>query len=330
MSFATEDLVYGVVEGAIVAMFAAAGHDVATPFPRICVRRGDAEVRLGQAGPPARAWRSRTCCRSFADGLPRLCATRFAEPDGAVRGFVVTGRRQLLAQASRRPGRRPATQLGGAASRGPGSCRRGRHQSSALKVVRRRAAASRPFDAGRWLARRPAAVHGRDQRRRSRDVLGRLRLQVAKRAGLLQAGRLQVSSGSRDSRCSSGTRDEKRWNSMHHPFTSPRPRGRAVARVGARSRARARLRPRAERLRNRRRQHQDSSRRRAAARVPAARHLGRGRARRDSASSSTRSSTARRRMAASRSASIASSRSCAAKRRSARSSRFRKRRRPWI
>ncbi len=35
MSFASEDLVYGVVEGAIVAMFAVAGHAVATPFPRV-------------------------------------------------------------------------------------------------------------------------------------------------------------------------------------------------------------------------------------------------------------------------------------------------------
>src|SRR5689334_25022954 len=34
MSFATEDLVYGIVEGAIQAMFAAAGHTVAAPFPR--------------------------------------------------------------------------------------------------------------------------------------------------------------------------------------------------------------------------------------------------------------------------------------------------------
>src|SRR5688572_31982517 len=35
MSFATEELVFGVVEGAIQAMFAAAGHAVETPFPRI-------------------------------------------------------------------------------------------------------------------------------------------------------------------------------------------------------------------------------------------------------------------------------------------------------
>jgi aspartyl-tRNA synthetase len=54
------------------------------------------------------------------------------------------------------------------------------------------------------------------------DVLGRLRLQVAKNAGLL---------GSTDFRFCWVTEfpllewnaDEKRWDSMHHPFTSPRP-----------------------------------------------------------------------------------------------------------
>jgi len=54
------------------------------------------------------------------------------------------------------------------------------------------------------------------------DVLGRLRLQVAKNAGLL---------GATDFRFCWVTEfpllewnaDEKRWDSMHHPFTSPRP-----------------------------------------------------------------------------------------------------------
>ncbi len=53
MSFATEELVYGVVEGAIQAMFEAAGHDVDDAVSRASVRRGDARVRIGQAGPAA-------------------------------------------------------------------------------------------------------------------------------------------------------------------------------------------------------------------------------------------------------------------------------------
>jgi len=35
MSFATEDVVYQIVEGAIRAMWQVAGHGVPTPFPRI-------------------------------------------------------------------------------------------------------------------------------------------------------------------------------------------------------------------------------------------------------------------------------------------------------
>src|SRR5262245_6568669 len=53
MSFATEELVYGVVEGAIVAMFAAAGHRVATPFPRVSY--DDAMLKYGSDKPDLRA-----------------------------------------------------------------------------------------------------------------------------------------------------------------------------------------------------------------------------------------------------------------------------------
>ena len=52
MSFATEDLVYGVVEGAIQAMFAAAGIEVETPFPRISY--DEAMLRYGSDKPDLR------------------------------------------------------------------------------------------------------------------------------------------------------------------------------------------------------------------------------------------------------------------------------------
>ncbi len=50
MSFASESLVYGIVEGAIVAMFETAGFPVADAVSARVVRRRDAEVRIGQAG----------------------------------------------------------------------------------------------------------------------------------------------------------------------------------------------------------------------------------------------------------------------------------------
>src|SRR5205823_12031866 len=52
MSFASEKLIYGVVEGAVEAMWTAAGHVVTTPFPRVSYR--DALLRYGSDKPDLR------------------------------------------------------------------------------------------------------------------------------------------------------------------------------------------------------------------------------------------------------------------------------------
>src|SRR5580765_1813511 len=52
MSFATEDVIYGIVEGAIQAMFAVAGKNVVTPFPRIGY--DEAMLRYGSDKPDLR------------------------------------------------------------------------------------------------------------------------------------------------------------------------------------------------------------------------------------------------------------------------------------
>ena len=171
MSFATEELVYGIVEGAIAAMFACRRpRRSTTPFPRVSYDDAMRDVRIGQAGPAARAWRSRTCCRC-SPTLCRSSSTQLPEAERAIRGFVVPGAGELLAQASRRSrGEQDATvgreriawaRLGDA----------GVTQSSALKVFGAERAASRRFDAGGRRRGRPAAVHGwrrRAGRRRAR------------------------------------------------------------------------------------------------------------------------------------------------------------------
>ena len=152
--------------------------------------------------------------------------------------------------------------------------RRGAHQLGA-EGGRRRACSS-GVRRGRRRATATAALHGRARRRTSPTCSGRLRLQVAKRAGLLKPT-TSGSSGSPSSRCSSGTRTRSAGTRC---TIRSRRRGRRTCRCSRSapgSRPRARLRPRAQRLGDRRRQHPNSSRRRAAARVPAARHLGRGR-----------------------------------------------------
>jgi aspartyl-tRNA synthetase len=89
MSFATEDLVYGVVEGAIVAMFKAAGHDVATPFPRMAY--DEAMLKYGSDKPDLRpGMEIADLLPVFAGGLPEF-VNEIPEPDRAIRGFVVKG-----------------------------------------------------------------------------------------------------------------------------------------------------------------------------------------------------------------------------------------------
>ena len=95
MSFATEELVYGVVEGAIKAMFAAAGHDGGDAVPAHGVRRGDAASTDRTSRTCGRAWRSRTSARRS----PSRRSGSFRE--------AVAGRRRR--PRLRRAGRRDAT-----------------------------------------------------------------------------------------------------------------------------------------------------------------------------------------------------------------------------
>ena len=192
-----------------------------------------------------------------------------------MRGFVVPGAGESLAQAARRSGRGRRGSSGGRiawARIGDAGV-----TSSGAEGVRRRAARSGDSTPAGGSAGDLLAVHGAAPATQVADVLGRLRLQVAKARGPAQARRLPVPLGHRVP----AVRVERRREALGLDAPSVHVAaagGRAAARVGARARARARLRPGAERLGDRRRQHPDSSRRRAAARLPAARHLGRGRA----------------------------------------------------
>jgi len=215
MSFATEELVYGVVEGAIQAMFAAAGHKVAAPFPRISY--DEAMARYGSDKPDLRpGMEIADLLPIFATDLPEF-VRELPEAERAIRGFVVRGagghsRKQLddlVAAGTSLGGRIAWARLGDAGV-----------SSSGLKI----------FGAERLQQAISAAGGGAGDlllfmagtAKQVADVLGRLRLHVAKAAGLL---------GATDFRFCWVTEfpllewnaDEKRWDSMHHPFTSPRP-----------------------------------------------------------------------------------------------------------
>jgi aspartyl-tRNA synthetase len=215
MSFATEELVYGIVEGAVKAMWAAAGYAVETPFPRIPY--DDALRRFGSDKPDLRAG------MEIADLLPVVAADppeflrELPAGERALRGFVVPGagaysRKQLddlVATGTTLGGRIAWARAGDAGV-----------TSSGLKLYGAerlqeaiRAAGGGPGDLLVFMGGRAVQVA---------DVLGRLRLHVARAANLLRPDdfRFVWVTGFPLFEYNA---DEQRWDSMHHPFTSPRP-----------------------------------------------------------------------------------------------------------
>ena len=215
MSFATEDLVYGIVEGAIVSMFKAAGHDVATPFPRVAY--DEAMLKYGSDKPDLRpGMEIADLLPVFAGGLPDFLK-EIPEPDRAIRGFVVKGaggysRKQLddlVAAGTSLGGRIAWARIGEAGV-----------TSSGLKVFGAQPLEQAIAHAGG--SRGDLLLFMAGKRTQVADVLGRLRLQVAKAAGLLNPDDFKFLWVTEFPLFEYDT-DEKRWNSMHHPFTSPRP-----------------------------------------------------------------------------------------------------------
>ncbi|HUL74912.1 MAG TPA: aspartate--tRNA ligase [Vicinamibacterales bacterium] len=216
ISFATEELVYGIVEGAITAMFEAAGHTVQTPFPRIGY---DEAMRVyGSDKPDLRPGMPiADVSRHFVDS-PFSVFKDAVAGGGVVRGFVVTGggrysRKDLdgLADQAKQLGASGLVWVRVAA---------GAVQSSALKAAGE-APLRQAFDAAGGkegdlllLAAGAEALVAK--------VLGQLRLVVAKREELLKPEDFRFA-WITEFPLFEWNEDEKRWDSMHHPFTSPRP-----------------------------------------------------------------------------------------------------------
>ena len=215
VSFATEEVVYGIVEGAIAAMFAAAGYKVTTPFPRISY--DDAMRRYGSDKPDLRpGMEIADLLPVFAADLPEFVAA-LPEAERAIRGFVVTGggsysRKQLddlVAAGATLGGRIAWARIGDAGVTSSGLKLFGAERLQAsIERARGKAGDLLIFMAG------PAAQVA--------DVLGRMRLHVAKAAGLLKPDDFRFLWVT-EFPLFEYNADEKRWDSMHHPFTSPRP-----------------------------------------------------------------------------------------------------------
>jgi aspartyl-tRNA synthetase len=216
MSFASEELVYGIVEGAIREMFAAAGREVATPFPRVTF--DDAMARYGSDKPDLRPGMPIVDVSShFADSPFGVFRDAIGQ-GGVVRGFVVAGgakySRKTLDDLAEQ-----ARQLGGSGLIWT-RLADGALQSSALKQAGDAPLRAALDAAGGTsgdlllLAAGPSA--------KVADVLGQLRILVARRENLLRPDDFRplwvTGFPLFDWRP-----DEKRWDPMHHPFTAPRP-----------------------------------------------------------------------------------------------------------
>jgi aspartyl-tRNA synthetase len=215
MSFATEELVSGIVEGAIAQMFAVAGHVVEVPFPRLTY--DEAMRSYGSDKPDLRPGMPITdVSATFADSTFSVFREAIGG-GGVVRGFVVTGgarysRKDLDDLAAQ------ARQLGGTGLIWV-RLAQGTLQSSALKAAGESALRA-AFDAagGRdedllLLAAGPPDTIA--------HLLGQLRLVVAKKEKLLKADEFRFVWVT-EFPLFGWNADESRWDSMHHPFTAPR------------------------------------------------------------------------------------------------------------
>ena len=216
MSFADEDLVFGVVEGAIAAMFSAAGHDVATPFPRLTY--ADALLRYGSDKPDLRPGMEIADLGAHVADSPFALFREAVAGGGVVRGFVVPGgaaysRKDLDGLAAQ------ARQLGA------GGLVWVRRNASALQSSALKAAGEAPlaamFEAAGGVEGGLLLVAVGDAALVAR-VLGQIRLSVARREGLLDARDFRFAWVT-DFPLLEWNPDERRWDSMHHPFTAPKP-----------------------------------------------------------------------------------------------------------
>ncbi len=211
MSFATEELVYGIVEGAIKTMFETAGFAVRTPF----VRMGY-DVAMGTYGSDKPDLRPGMLIRDVSEVFRESPFGVFRDAvagGGVVRGFAVKGagkysRREVdeLVEAAKQFGASGLVWL--------------KTDKSSPKAIEGDAIA-RVF-AACGAAADDLVLLACGEEEPTAKVLGNLRLHVAKKENLLNPTDFQFCWVT-EFPLFEWDPDERRWNAMHHPFTSPRP-----------------------------------------------------------------------------------------------------------
>lgn len=215
MSFATQNLVFSIIEPVIQRIFREVGRDITVPFPRMSY--ADAMARYGSDKPDLR------CGMPIVDLSAAFSQSSFGpfrevlDRAGAVRGMVVAGggkwsRRevdQLVDEAQQlgAPGLVWVRQQADGALQGSANKAIGEETLRAALA----AAESGPDGLLVMTAGDPMAVS---------KILGQLRLSIAKRQNLLRPDEF-VFTWVVDFPLLEWDGGEQRYVSMHHPFTAP-------------------------------------------------------------------------------------------------------------
>jgi aspartyl-tRNA synthetase len=214
MSFATPPLVYAIVEGALAACFREIGVEIPRPFRRMPY--AEAIAKYGSDKPDLRFGLEIQDFGVLFAQSPFGIFREAVAHGGTIRGFVIPG----AAKYSRREVDELVEQ---AKQAGAAGLVYARYTAEGVQV------SAKPI--GEEGARKVLEVAGAKKEDllvlasgapdAASKVLGHLRLQVAKKENLIPEGKWELTWVT-DFPLFDWNADEKRWDSVNHPFTAPR------------------------------------------------------------------------------------------------------------
>ncbi len=214
MSFATPPMVFDIVEGALAACFKEIGVDIPRPFRRM--QYAEAMAKYGSDKPDLRfGMEIQDFGPLFADSPFGIFREAVAH-GGTIRGFVISG----AAKFSRREVDELVEQ---AKAIGAAGLIYARHTAEGVQASAKAIGEEgirKVLDAAGG-AKEDLLVLASGAADAASKVLGQLRLQVARKQNLIPEGKWELTWVT-DFPLFDWNADEKRWDSVNHPFTAPR------------------------------------------------------------------------------------------------------------
>jgi aspartyl-tRNA synthetase len=214
ISFATPPLVFEIVEGALAACFREIGVEIARPFRRMPY--AEAIAKYGSDKPDLRFGLEIQDFGAAFKSSPFGIFREAVEHGGTVRGFVIPG--------AARYSRRELDELVDLAKQqGAAGLVYARYTAEGVQVSAKpigEAGARTVLEASR-ATRKDLLVLASGAPDAVSKVLGQLRLLVAKKENLILEGKWELTWVT-DFPLFDWNADEKRWDSVNHPFTAPR------------------------------------------------------------------------------------------------------------